>query len=58
MIEGLILLAELVAMGLLLWHVRGLERQPGRNGLGIFDMRISSPDSTKNAKVDRLVDHA
>ncbi len=58
MIEGLILLAELVAMGLLLWHVRNLDRQPEGKGMGIFDVKNSTSDSTTNAHVDRPADHA
>lgn len=50
MIEGLILMAELVAFGLLLWYVRKLDGKSPNMGLGIFDMKEADAtlSTTKN----------
>jgi hypothetical protein len=41
MAEGLILMAELAAFGLLLWNVRKLDGKSPKKSLGIFDMKAS-----------------
>lgn len=59
MIEGLILLAELVAFGLVLWYARRLDSKPPASSLGLFDMK--PPDevvSTNNKQRGRPNPHA